>query len=137
MTHRNFGTTGTIRKLTNTTKKNGMTYKPGDIVIAKISFSEANSGNVKLRPVLVVSTESHNKSRNDLVVLKISSKSISDTRWEIPIKEVKQTGLIMPSKIVCDGVKTVCKEDVKFIGRLDRLTLKKVKKNLENLLFGI
>ncbi|PHJ36842.1 MazF family transcriptional regulator [Desulforamulus profundi] len=106
------------------------------MVIAKISFSEANSGNAKVRPVLVISTESHNKNRNDLVVLKISSKSISDARWEIVIRDAKQTGLKIPSKIVCDGVKTVCKEDVRFIGRLDRLTLKKVKKNLENLLFG-
>ncbi|WP_169726466.1 type II toxin-antitoxin system PemK/MazF family toxin [Desulfotruncus alcoholivorax] len=122
--------------MTNTTKRNGMNYKPGDIVIARISFSEANTGKVKSRPAMVISTKSHNMRRDDLVLLKISSTPVHDNQWEIPIESSDRTGLAKPSKIICDEVRAVYKGDVRFIGRAGQITLTKVKKKL-HLLFGI
>ena len=126
--------TGTMKGLMNTTSVNGRNYKPGDIVLAKIAFAEAQKNGVKRRPALVVSSHHHNKSRRDLVLLKISSKPVRDKNWEIQIPFLPATGLAKPSKVVCDNVTSVYIEGVTLIGRIDDVSMAKVRQKLSSLL---
>jgi mRNA interferase MazF len=46
-------------------------YKHGEIVLIPVPFSDLSS--VKKRPVLIISNTSHNKTRNDIIVVAITS----------------------------------------------------------------
>lgn len=133
MTRKNFGMTLTMKKLTNTTKKNS-TFQQGDIVIANVRYVESNKQ--KPRPVLVISSSQHNLKRKDLIILKISSTEVRNKEWEAMIPEGVKTGLKKASKVIFDHVTVVSKDLVEPIGRIDDETLEEVKDKLK-LLFGI
>jgi mRNA interferase MazF len=105
-------------------------------VTARIKYSEADSVKSKRRPALVISSFEHNGHRKDLVLLKISSRPVMDSRWEVAIASNKTTGLVTQSKVVCDHLETLSKDSVEKIGRIDSLTLARVRRKL-SLLFGL
>ena len=127
-------TTGMTRNWMSTTEKNGTNYQAGNIVIANLKYSDGDEE--KSRPALIVSVKSHNKHRQDLVLLKISSTPVKNNRWEVDITPSKLTGLTKLSKVVCDNVRTISKTSVRYVGRVDDFTLKKVKTKL-SLLLGL
>ncbi len=103
---------------------------------ARIKYSEIDSIKSKRRPALVISSFEHNRYRKDLVLLKISSKPVKDNRWEVAIASNKITGLVTRSKVVCDHLETLSKDSVEKIGRIDFLTLVRVRRKL-SLLLGL
>lgn len=105
-------------------------------MIARIDYSEPDLQRSKIRPALVISSSEHNRYRKDLVLLKISSRPVRNDRWEVAIAGNKTTGLVRRSKVVCDHVKTLSKDSVEKIGRIDSPTLIRVRRKL-SLLFGL
>ena len=72
-----------------------MTYNFGDIVLVDFPFS-SNIG-TKKRPAVVISKIEFNKTKEDIVLLAITSKVDDLTIGEALLKGWKEAGLVKPS----------------------------------------
>lgn len=75
--------------------KSTMTYSFGDVVLVDFPFS-SNIG-IKKRPAVVVSSETFNKSKEDLVLLAITSQIDNLTFGEVLVNNWQEAGLLKPS----------------------------------------
>lgn len=113
-------------------QKNGKSgFKPGDVITSEIPYSGKDGS--KTRPLVVLSSCEHNRTRQDLVVAKISSSAVNNC-WEVAIKKWLEAGLIKPSKVVCDHITVVSKTSAKVIGHMDPKTFAEVKNKIGSLL---
>lgn len=93
-----------------------MTYNFGDVVLVDFPFS-SNIG-IKKRPAVVISKLEFNKTREDIVLLAITSKIDNLATGEALLKNWKESGLVKPSAFK-SVVFTVEKDYVdKSIGKL-------------------
>ena len=93
-----------------------MTYNFGDIVLVDFPFS-SNVG-TKKRPAVVISKIEFNKTKEDIVLLAITSKVDNLTIGEALLKDWKEAGLVKPSAFK-SVIFTVEKEFIdKAIGKL-------------------
>lgn len=98
-----------------------------DLVIVPFPFSHQQER--KARPVLIISNDTYNRSRDDVLVCAITSKP-RDERYEVPLPNARR-----PSVIRVDGVQRLHKKLVlKKIGRGDHETLVAVRAKLAGLL---
>lgn len=72
-----------------------MTYSFGDVVLVDFPFS-SNVG-IKKRPAVVVSSETFNKSKEDLILLAITSQIDNLTLGEALVNNWQEAGLLKPS----------------------------------------
>ena len=110
-------------------------YKHGDIILVEFIFS-ARDGS-KRRPALVLSTESYNKARRELIIAAITSNIDRKLHGESILKNWKDEGLLYPSTVTAI-IQTVKTDMVKRkLGKLSQGDLQTVKKNLkETMGFG-
>ena len=72
-------------------------YKRGDIVLVEFIFSSRDGS--KRRPGLVLSAESYNKTRHELIIAAITSNIERKLPGETVLKNWKDTGLLYPSTV--------------------------------------
>ncbi|TAM47536.1 MAG: type II toxin-antitoxin system PemK/MazF family toxin [Gammaproteobacteria bacterium] len=72
-------------------------YEFGDVVL--IPFPFTNQSATKKRPAVVVSSRIYNVERPDLVVMAITSQTRAANRFDIPVNNWREAGLLMPSVI--------------------------------------
>ena len=76
------------------------TYKRGMVVLVPFPFTDLTS--IKQRPTLIVSPDSLNSTRPDVVVLAITSQlptQLAEDEMPVPATELAQCGLPKPSLI--------------------------------------
>ena len=107
-------------------------YNYGDVILVKFVFSE--SGDAKVRPALVLSTEEYHNRRRELVMAAITSnvkrRLFGDTR----VDDWKSAGLLHAS-VVTAIIRTIKQEMVvRRLGRLSEGDLQTVVRHLKQVL---
>lgn len=74
-----------------------MIYKPGAVV--RVPFPFTDSGEIKHRPALVLSTEEYNSTHGHSVMAMITSAKHSKWPSDISISNLEATGLVSPSVV--------------------------------------
>ena len=101
-------------------------YSRGEIVLAEVPYIDSNQS--KRRPVLIISTDTYNQSRSDVIVLPITSQYSSFESFYI--KDWKEIGLARPSEIRYTILTIPQRFIVKKYGRLPRGSLLGVTKRI-------
>lgn len=112
---------------------NYSSFEQGEIVVAEILYSEQIG--IKTRPALVISNNKFNKKSEDLILLKITSKS-KKTEYDINLtnKDLEKGELRTESQIMVDNPVTTYKEMIQTkIGRIKKQKLKEVKQKIKEL----
>jgi mRNA interferase MazF len=111
-----------------------MTPEQRDIVLIPVPFSDLTS--IKRRPVLVLSTTSHNRRSEDVLVAAITSNltrhrhTIRITPAHLESGELKRTSVILADKIYTLS-KTII---VKRLGKLSAATFRRVLTEMDKVL---
>ncbi|MBN2543024.1 type II toxin-antitoxin system PemK/MazF family toxin [bacterium] len=83
-------------------------YSKYDVLVVRFPFSDLRA--LKARPVVVVSNEFYHKnSRNDLLVMAITSKVDNKLGFEPVLQKWKECGLLKPS-VLKAAIATINKE---------------------------
>ena len=109
-------------------------HEQGEILIVPFPFSDLSS--IKRRPVLVLSKKSYNSSSDDIMTCGITS-NIKDSKHAILIEnsDLEHGQIPIASRIKVDKLFTLDKNIVeKSVGRINKETFDKVKKEFFNLL---
>ncbi len=112
----------------------GTVYEQGDILIVPFPFSDLSA--VKQRPVLVLSKNEYHKNTEDIITCGITS-NLKDLENSVLIEKSNLlTGeLPVTSRIKVDKLFTLEKSIIKKrIGKINKDTFEKVKKELVNLI---
>lgn len=111
----------------------GTVFEQGEILIVPFPFSDLSG--TKQRPVLVLSKIEYNKNTDDLITCGITS-NLKDSRNSILIENnsLEIGNIPIRSRIKVDKLFTLEKTIVKkVIGKINKETLEKVKKEFVNL----
>jgi mRNA interferase MazF len=112
---------------------NSLNFEQGEIVVAQILYSERVG--IKTRPALVISNTKYNKNSEDIILLKITSKS-KQTQYDIGLtnKDLEKGELTKESMIMADNPVTTYKEMITTkIGKISKEKLKEVKQKVVEL----
>ncbi len=106
-------------------------FKQGDIVIAKISFT--NLYEFKIRPILILVKR---KKNDDFIVLKITSKKRTD-EYSIPIvKGDIEKGIVkvLPSYVIIDNPITIHRRNIRYkVAELKEEKMEQIKEKTRSL----
>ncbi len=91
--------------------------KRGDVVLIRFVFADETGA--KVRPALVVSSEPYQKARQELIIAAITSNVARKLLGDIPIRDWKGAGLLLPSQVT--GILRTVKRTM-VAGRLGALT---------------
>ncbi|MFH1588206.1 MAG: type II toxin-antitoxin system PemK/MazF family toxin [Candidatus Diapherotrites archaeon] len=108
-------------------------FEQGEIVIAPIPFS--NLIEAKIRPALIISNREYNKSSEDIIVLKITSK-VKDYPFDIELneKDISEGTLKEESVIQTDFPVVIEKRSIaKPVGKITKQKLNEVKEKIKEL----
>jgi mRNA interferase MazF len=109
-------------------------YKPGDILLVQLPFSDYADG--KQRPAVVVSPEKYNVSLPDIIIMAITSQSNHrKTFGTTEVRHWQHAGLLKPSwikPVIVTIEQTIIK---KALGKLHKEDLSMLKSALRDLLF--
>jgi len=73
-------------------------YKFGDIVLVSFPFTDQST--TKKRPALIVSSDSYNRQRPDIIIMAVTSQMRSAAYFgDVSVENWKQAGLLKPSVI--------------------------------------
>jgi mRNA interferase MazF len=112
---------------------NSLSFEQGEIIIAAIPFS--NLMEAKIRPALIISSRKYNKSSEDIIVLKITSKG-KDYPFDIGLKEkdILEGTLKEESVIQIDFPVVIEKRSIaKAVGKITNQKLKETKAKIKEL----
>ena len=112
---------------------NSSNFEQGEIVVAQILYSEQIG--IKTRPALVISNSKFNKKSDDLILLKITSKS-KKTEYDIELtnKDIEEGELRTESQIMVDNPVTAYNGMIQNkIGKISNQKLKEVKQKIKEL----
>ena len=104
-----------------------------DIVLLPFPFSNLKQS--KVRPVIILSNDKHNKKSNDIVVMPVTS-NLQQTNYDILITNdnLDKGNLITDSRIKVDKIFSVEKKLIKMkIGKIDKQTFSKITTLLSSL----
>jgi len=104
-----------------------------DIVLLNFPFSNLKQS--KVRPVVILSNDKHNKKSDDIVVVPLTS-NLQQTDYDMLItnKHLEKGNLIVDSRIKIDRIFSVDKKLVKMnIGKINKQTFSKIKTVLSGL----
>ena len=112
--------------------QNMINYEFGDVILVPFPFTDQTT--TKKRPAVVVSSNSYQRERSDLILIAITSQANPATSFgEITITGWRVAGLLKPS-IIKPVLTTIDKALViKKLGRLEELDLQA----LQNLFLAI
>lgn len=113
--------------------KSGIVFNQGDILIVPFPFSDLTS--VRQRPVLVLSKKEYNEKCEDIITCGITS-NIKDSKYSVLIdnSELIEGNIPVKSRIKVDKLFTLEQDIIiKKIGRVNKETFSKVKKEFVNL----
>lgn len=103
-----------------------------------VPFPFSDQTQFKVRPVVVISNETYNRTNNDVVICGITS-NLAPTRFSLQITQANLAKGILKAtgKIRVDAITSIEKGLViKKIGRLNKTTMEKVKNHIR-LLFEV
>ena len=103
-------------------------HERGDVVLVDFGFSEGVGS--KKRPVLIISTESYHRNREEVIVAAITHNIKRVLFGDTKIDDWKKAGLIYPSLVT--GIVRTIKEDmiIRKLGILPQSNLEKVQENI-------
>ncbi len=103
-------------------------YKRGDIVLVDFGFSEGTGS--KKRPVLIISSDSYHKNRQEVIVVAITHNIKRVLFGDTKIGGWKEAGLIYPSLVT--GIIRTIKYSmiIHNLGALSQRDFQEVQKNL-------
>lgn len=107
--------------------------RKGEIYIADIDETDKRGCEMKkTRPVLILSNDSHNYSRDVVLAVPLSSlknKRSIDLSLQIPIKSDGSNGLNMDSVAVMEHMKGISKQRLrKYLGTVNKMTMNEIHK---------
>jgi len=103
-------------------------YNRGDVVIMEMKFSDGSGS--KLRPVLIISDNSFNKSRDEVIVAGITSNVDRCYIGDTEIINWEKIGLKVPS-LVTAIIQTLKKKLIrKQLGVIDKKEFAEIEKNI-------
>lgn len=97
---------------------------PGDVVVVLFTYSDMSGA--KVRPAIVVSSETYMLETGMLVLAAISSKAVRN-HFELSVTEWRLAGLRLPSKVCAGKLMTVNMGLVKKIGHLSDADISRVR----------
>ncbi|MBC8456477.1 MAG: type II toxin-antitoxin system PemK/MazF family toxin [Deltaproteobacteria bacterium] len=107
-------------------------FKRGDVVLVEVVFSEGSG--TKKRPALIISTDDYNESRQEVIIVAITSNVKRILYGDTKIQNWKDTGLIYPS-LVTGIIQTIKSNMITYkLGTLSKQDLKRVQANLKKTL---
>ncbi|MBN2541497.1 type II toxin-antitoxin system PemK/MazF family toxin [bacterium] len=103
-------------------------FKHGDVVLVEVVFSEGTE--TKKRPALIISSDDYHKSRQEVIILGITSNVKRILFGDTKIDSWKEAGLLYPSVVA--GIIQTIKQNmiVQKLGALSKQDLEKVKLNI-------
>lgn len=107
-------------------------YKRGDIVLVSFIFSDETGA--KQRPALIVSADTYNNARQEIIISAITSRTDRILTGDYLVKNWKAAGLLAPS--VVTGIVRTIKQSmiVRKLGTMSSSDLKEIGKNLRVIL---
>lgn len=107
-------------------------YKRGDIVLVSFIFSDETGA--KQRPALIVSADTYNNARQEIIISAITSRTDRILTGDYLVKNWKAAGLLAPS--VVTGIVRTIKQSmiVRKLGTMSSSDLKEIDKNLRVIL---
>lgn len=107
-------------------------YKRGDIVLVGFIFSDETGA--KQRPALIVSADTYNNARQEIIISAITSRTDRILTGDYLVKNWKAAGLLAPS--VVTGIVRTIKQSmiVRKLGTMSSSDLKEIDKNLRVIL---
>ncbi|MFH0714067.1 MAG: type II toxin-antitoxin system PemK/MazF family toxin [Candidatus Micrarchaeota archaeon] len=115
-------------------QENYSSFKQGDIVIMKMQFSTFEEA--KIRPALVISSNTYNQHGEDIILLKITSHG-KDRPYSVPIaqNDLVSGTLNLDSFVKADFPITVKKDKLfKTIGKVSPKIVQQTKEKLKQIL---
>ena len=112
-------------------RMNSLSFEQGEIVVAPIPF--ASQVSAKIRPALVISTIDYNKTTDDIIVLKITSKA-KDYPFDVELleKDIDSGKLKQESVIQVDFPVVIEKRTIsQSIGKISSKKLLEVKQKIK------
>lgn len=70
-------------------------FEFGDVVLVPFPFTDQST--TKKRPAIIVSSQHYNAQRPDLIVMAVTSQLRPQNRFDIPLQDWQQAGLLKPS----------------------------------------
>jgi len=110
-----------------------MTILQRDIVLLPFPFSDLKQS--KVRPVIILSNDKHNKKSDDVVVIPLTS-NLQKTDYDMLItnKNLEAGNLVVVSRVKVDRIFSVEKKLIKMnIGKINKQTFSKIKTLLSSL----
>lgn len=114
--------------------KSGIVFNQGDILIVPFPFSDLTS--VRQRPVLVLSKKEYHEKCGDIITCGITS-NLKDSKYSVLIdnSDLIEGNIPVKSRIKIDKLFTLEQSIIiKKIGRVNKETFSKVRKNFVNLI---
>ena len=107
-------------------------YKRGDTVLVSFIFSDETGA--KQRPALIVSADTYNNARQEIIISAITSRTDRILTGDYLVKNWKAAGLLAPS--VVTGIVRTIKQSmiVRKLGTMSSSDLKEIDKNLRVIL---
>lgn len=100
----------------------------GDIVLVAFPFTDLSGE--KRRPALIIAS-----SRDHCVTLFITSRTLGEKKWNVPISATKESGLAIPSILRCDKIASFDAQIVQgAIGKAPQDTMRRIDAKLRTLL---
>lgn len=104
-------------------------FKRGDVVLVEVVFSEGSG--TKKRPALIISTDDYNESRQEVIIVAITSNVKRILYGDTKIQNWKDTGLIYPS-LVTGIIQTIKSNMITYkLGSLSKQDFQRVQANLK------
>jgi mRNA interferase MazF len=105
----------------------------GDIVLIPVPFTDLSS--LKRRPVIVISNNFYNQNTTDIVVVAMTSNPAqAEYSFAITSSNLEKGTLNHPGKVRVDKIYTLSQSIVvKVFGRVDDVTLKRIRQELQAL----
>jgi mRNA interferase MazF len=106
-------------------------YKLGDVILVPFPFTDQST--IKQRPAIVISSDRHNQSKIDLIIIAVTSQVPKTLQFgETTIENWSEAGLLKPS-IIKPVITTIEKNLViKKLGELQPLDLQSLTNNLQH-----
>ena len=110
-----------------------MTYKFGDVILVPFPFTDGSSS--KKRPAIVISSDSYNQSKPDLILIAVTSQVNTDLQFgETLVTDWSAAGLLKPS-IIKPVIATVEKNLViRKLGELKSPDLEALENTLQQII---
>jgi mRNA interferase MazF len=114
---------------------NMTTYKFGDVILVPFPFTDGSSS--KKRPAIVISSDSYDRSKPDVILIAVTSQLNTDLQFgEALVTDWSAAGLLKPS-VIKPVIATVEKNLViRKLGKLEAPDLEILKNILQQIIKG-